>query len=111
MVEDFAKIRLILKKYIDTIKSNGIMIDKLYLFGSYARGTADENSDIDIALISKQFKGDRFEDRRLLVPLRRKIDVRIEPIPYRPEDFKENDPLAIEIMRNGIELPLTMLDA
>jgi len=62
-------------------------------------------------LLSKQFKGDRFEDRRLLVPLRRQIDVRIEPIPYRPEDFQENDPLAIEIMRNGIELPLSMLDA
>lgn len=110
MVEDFTTIRLILKKYIDTIKSNGIMIEKLYLFGSYARGTADENSDIDIALISKHFKGVRFEDRRLLVPLRRKIDVRIEPIPYRPEDFKASDPLALEIMQNGIELPLARLN-
>ena len=106
MVEDFNTIRSILKQYIDTIKSKGIKIEKLYLFGSYARGTADENSDIDIALISKHFKGDRFEDRRLLVPLRRKVDVRIEPIPYRPEDFKANDPLVIEIMQNGIELPL-----
>jgi len=33
-----------------------------------------------------------------------KIDRRLEPIPYLPENFKENDPLVIEILKNGIEI-------
>ena len=104
MAENIDSIRPIIKQYIDVIKKNGIEVEKTYLFGSFARGTATQDSDIDIAIISKNFKGDRFDDRRLIVPLRRQIDLRLEPIPFKPENFKENDPLAIEIIQNGIEL-------
>lgn len=104
MVDNFDKIKSIIKQYIDLVKQNKIEVEKVYIFGSFARGTATEDSDIDIAIISDDFKGDRFLDRRLLVPLRRQIDWRIEPMPYRKEDFHEGDPLAIEIIRNGIEL-------
>lgn len=81
-----------------------LRIEKVYLFGSYAHGTYREDSDIDIAIVSKDFTGDRFADRRRVVPLRRKIDRRLEPIPYIPENFKENDPLVMEILKNGIEI-------
>lgn len=104
MAGNIDPIRNVIKKYIETVRHAGIQVEKTYLFGSYAHGKATENSDIDLAIISKDFKGNRFDDRRLLVPLRRDIDLRLEPIPYRPEDFAENDPLAIEIMENGIEL-------
>ena len=104
MVENFDTIKSIINKYLDIVKKNKIVVEKVYLFGSYARGTATEDSDIDFAIISDDFQGDRFEDRRLLVPLRRKIDLRLEPIPFRPEDFHEYHPLAVEIIRNGIEL-------
>ena len=104
MAKNINAIRKIIKRYIKVIIENNVKIDKLYLFGSYAKGCAQDDSDIDIAIISRNFKGDRFLDRRLIVPLRRKIDRRIEPIPYRPEDFKESDPLVSEIVRNGIEI-------
>ena len=96
--------RRIIRTYIGVIAKNNIKIEKVYLFGSYARGTAVEDSDIDIAIVSDDFSGDRFADRRRVVPLRRKIDRRLEPIPYRPENFKENDPLVVEILKNGIEI-------
>lgn len=104
MVESQDAIRRIIKSYIGIVAKNKIRIDKVYLFGSYARGTAGENSDIDIAIVSKDFSGDRFSDRRIVVPLRRKVDRRLDPIPYRTENFKENDPLVVEILRNGIEI-------
>lgn len=94
----------VIKNYIGNIARHNIRIEKVYLFGSYARGTAGTDSDIDIALISKDFSGDRFNDRRRIVPLRRKIDRRLEPMPYRPENFKQNDPLVIEILQHGIEI-------
>jgi predicted nucleotidyltransferase len=104
MAENIDKIKSIIKQYIKIITQNKIEIEKIYLFGSYACGNATEDSDIDIAIISKDFEGDRFLDRRKIVPLRRKIDRRIEPIPFRTEDFKKSDPLALEIMTNGIEI-------
>jgi uncharacterized protein len=57
-----------------------------------------------LAIISKDFSEMRFEDRKLQVPLRRKIDSRIDPIPCRPEDFQGSSPFVNEILSYGIEL-------
>lgn len=89
------------KKYIEELEKNGIKISEAIIFGSHAKGVVHESSDIDIALISDSFTGNRFDDRRKVVPLRRKIDSRIEPIPFRPEDFSEGSILVEEIKKTG----------
>lgn len=65
-----------------------------------------EDSDIDVALISDAFTGNRFDDRRKVVPFRRKIDSRIEPIPFRPEDFNRGGLLVEEIKNTGKKILL-----
>jgi predicted nucleotidyltransferase len=100
------KIIEVVKKYLQELEKNHIPIQQVILFGSYAKGNPVEESDIDIALISTTFTGDRFEDRRRIVPLRRKIDDRIEPLPFRPEDFLEGGTLIDEIKKTGIIVPL-----
>lgn len=92
----------IVKRYIEELERKGIYVSETILFGSHAKGFAKPESDIDVALISDAFTGDRFEDRRKIVPLRRKIDSRIEPMPFRPEDFNNGGVLAEEIKRTGI---------
>ena len=57
-------------------------------------------------LVSPDFTSDKFEDRRRIVPLRRKIDSRIEPIPFRPEDFDNGGTLVEKIKRTGVSLDL-----
>ncbi|NLT50355.1 MAG: nucleotidyltransferase domain-containing protein [Ignavibacteria bacterium] len=52
----------------------------IVLFGSYARGTAKANSDIDIAVILDDFTGDFLEVSKLLYKLRRNISSDIEPV-------------------------------
>jgi len=89
------------RRYIQELQRNNIPIQGAVIFGSYAKGDPKEESDIDIALVSTAFTGDRFEDRRKIVPLRRKIDNRIEPIPFRPEDFEEGGNLVDEIKKTG----------
>ena len=91
-----------IKKYILELERNKIPIKKAILFGSYAKGLAKPESDIDVALISDVFSGDRFKDRRRIIPLRRKIDSRIEPLPFTSEDFDNGGMLAEEIKKNGI---------
>lgn len=54
--------------------------EQIILYGSYASGTARENSDIDVAVIVKEITGDYLEAATLLYKLRRDIDDRIEPV-------------------------------
>ena len=95
-----------IKRYIKELEKHNIRIGKVYLYGSYAKNNYHQDSDIDIVVISKDFQGIRFLDRRKIVPLRRKIDIRIEPMPYKPENFNEGDPLAVEVMATGEEVKL-----
>jgi predicted nucleotidyltransferase len=92
-----------IEKYIDEI-SIYYKIDAVILFGSYAKGTNTEDSDIDIAVISSDIK-DKIDDMALLMKLRRNIDLRIEPHPINTEEFKENEtPFIDEIINTGIEI-------
>jgi uncharacterized protein len=55
-------------------------------------------------LISDAFTGDRFQDRRKIVPFRRKINSRIEPIPFTVQTFNMGGNLVDEIARYGEEI-------
>jgi hypothetical protein len=94
----------IIKKYLLELSQHGIPVDQAILFGSFVKGTAREESDIDIALISDVFTGNRFDDRRRIVPFRRTIDSRLEPIPFSPAGFISGGALAEEITRTGIRI-------
>lgn len=92
----------IVKRYLQKVRNSGIKIEKAYLYGSYAKGKNQKDSDIDIAIVSPDFTGDRFEDALRLKSLRWQIDLRIEPLPIVPEDFTEDNPIVYEILKKGI---------
>lgn len=54
-------------------------IDAVYLFGSHAKGTANKDSDIDVALVVNHFEGDFFDVIPPIWLLREGVDFRIEP--------------------------------
>lgn len=83
----------------------GLQVKKSYLFGSFARETNHEESDIDIAIVLGNMS-DFFSTQRLLRKLRRQIDLRIEPHPIGEKEFNHENPLAVEIQKTGIELRL-----
>jgi len=94
-------IKNIVRKYVRRLRENNIPVQQALLFGSYAKGTHQKDSDIDVAIISPLFKGDRFSDRRLIVPFRRGLDSRIEPMPFTQADFEEGGILIDEIKKTG----------
>jgi predicted nucleotidyltransferase len=69
------------KRYLLSIPED-LVVTKAYLFGSYAKGNEHDESDIDIALVIKNMP-DFFSTQRILMRLRRKIDLRIEPHPIK----------------------------
>lgn len=91
------------RRFLVELGKTGIPVSQSYLFGSFAKGTPNKDSDIDLALVSASFEGIRFKDREKFVPLLVKF-VELEPHPFKPEDFNENSPFAREIIRTGIKL-------
>jgi len=92
-------------QFIQLLNKAGIPVSKAYLFGSYARGTADENSDIDICIVSDALGKDYFEEMVKLRMIAMQIDSRIEPVPFAPLDLKDTyNTLAAEIRKYGVVL-------
>ena len=89
-------------KYLNFIK-NKYDIRDAYLFGSFAKGTNQDDSDVDIAIVLNT-TGDIIDAQIELMKLRRKIDLRIEPHPFYYQDFNRNDPVVNEIMNYGINI-------
>jgi len=57
------------------------IIDQYWLYGSYAKGTSDNHSDIDIAMIVNHIDDDTYwNSLPLLWKLSYQVDDRIEPI-------------------------------
>ena len=73
-----------------------IRVEKVILFGSYARGTPRPFSDIDLIVISPDFHGGTLEDHILLAKVARRITPQIEALPYLPQDFQEADSRSFE---------------
>lgn len=92
-----------LETFVEKLQSS-IRVSGAYLFGSYAKGNATPDSDIDVLVLSPDFGGDRFEDLLLLMKARRGIDLRIEPHPLKDEEFNENHPLFHEVKDNLIQI-------
>lgn len=91
-------------QFFYTLKEEKVSVTDAYLFGSYTKGTADNDSDIDIALISELFTGDRMKDREIIRKSVIHSSPLIEIIPFAVSDFTDDNPLAREIRRNGIRL-------
>ena len=70
------------------LKSDLIPVKEVYLYGSYAYGTPDEWSDIDIAVITdREFEFEELIDLEARVRrLAREIDIRIEPVIFTSTD-------------------------
>lgn len=75
----------IAKKYASAVRKTFSVCD-IILYGSYARGTATENSDIDIAVIVDQLPNDYLSAASLLWKLTREIDDGIEPVLLTADD-------------------------
>lgn len=94
----------VIQKYIKKIFEN-YKVEAIILFGSYAKGTEHEDSDIDIAIVTNDFKSDIFDEEVKLMKLRKGIDYRIEPHIIRIEDYKEiSTPFVQEVIDTGIKV-------
>lgn len=99
------KIMDIVNQYVKVILEN-YNVKAIILFGSYAKGTNNEDSDIDIAVITDDIKcNDVFDEQLNLKKLRRNIDYRIEPHLIEVADYDNIEtPFVQEVINTGIKV-------
>ncbi|MBI5892253.1 MAG: nucleotidyltransferase domain-containing protein [Deltaproteobacteria bacterium] len=103
MVKKKYEIKKIIGKYVIELERLGIEVSQVILYGSYAKGKPKEYSDIDIAVVSPVFKKlDVFRRQEILSSAHHKFGEPIEPIGLTPEQVRNREGFAREILDNGI---------
>ena len=98
------RIMEIVQKYVKKVCER-YKVKTIILFGSYAKGTEHEDSDIDIAIITDDLKKDKFDEEINLMQLRWDIDLRIEPHIISISDYENNEtPFVVEVKNSGIKV-------
>ena len=93
----------VVRNYARDIEAKGVHLRIVILYGSFAKGTQHEWSDIDVALVADEFIGFSFEDKKLFPYVGiKKPYIRIETKTYPTKYFLEGDPFIEEIKKDGI---------
>jgi predicted nucleotidyltransferase len=94
----------IVQRFLAAVHSSGIPVELGVLFGSWARGAATSESDIDLVVVSPRFDAPRsHRDVAALWRLAARIDSRIEPLPCGSQQWREDQtsPLLDIVRREG----------
>ncbi len=98
-------INKIITDYIKLIQQKYSDFESAYVFGSYAKGNSNQDSDIDLAIIFKDLDDSkRFDVQVQLMLLASQIDSRIEPHPISHSNFYSDNPFGVEIKKTGFEI-------
>jgi predicted nucleotidyltransferase len=107
MAQAATEINRVITRYIENLKALGVPIERVYLFGSYARQDADTESDVDLAIISPLFEKMSLWDRAAYLG-KAAWDIRhpIDALGFVPSQVKKatSGTLLNHIIKHGIEI-------
>ncbi len=94
----------VVQRYLRAVQEHGIPVSMGVVFGSWSRGEATPDSDIDLLVVSPRFDLPRERaDIAALWRIAARVDARIEPVPCGLRQWKEDDgsPLLAVVRREG----------
>lgn len=92
----------IVDRFCQGITVRGIRPVKIILYGSHANNTNRESSDIDIVVISDDFRGKSFWKRiDIMSEVIYDIFAPIEAVAMTPEEWESGDSFVVDFARNG----------
>jgi predicted nucleotidyltransferase len=95
-----------IEKYVTDVKQV-FLVDKVYLYGSYAQGTQRWDSDVDVCFFLNDFNAGQSADIGIkLLGMTRKYDPRIciEPRVFPVSELYNDNPFVKEVVRMGYEI-------
>ena len=106
MAVNIETVNNVVQQYIADVKK-AMPIDKVYLYGSFAKGMQRETSDVDICFFSHVFESRRMLDvltDLFYLKIKYDRDVLIEPNAFPTSELYADNPFVKEIVRTGREL-------
>jgi len=94
----------IVDNYAREIQAQGVHLRTVILYGSHAKGTQNQWSDIDVALVADEFEGLPTDIHHFMTIAIKKPYTRIEPNTFPTDYFYEGDPFIEEIIKTGIKI-------
>ena len=92
-----------IKQFKKSLESVNIRVEQLILFGSHAVGTAREDSDIDLVVISPSFSGKSYWERiDILTEAIYEVFAPIEASAFTPDEWKSEESLIVDYAKNGV---------
>ena len=106
-----ARVKQIAELIKNLLKDRNIMVDKIIVFGSYAKGNFTKDSDLDIAIISRDFnEKDVFQKAEMLKGLKwtlvEKFELSFDIVPVSLKQWQESSSLVVDFIKEGEVLPL-----
>ncbi len=101
------------KKYLEYLKdfksrlAKAIHLQKMYLFGSRAKGKSRRWSDFDLLIVSKTFRNKASFERAVGLHKYWTIDYPVDFLCYTPDEFdklKKQVTIVREVVKEGIEI-------
>lgn len=100
------KVTKAIQEYITVLQQDSVPVDQVWLFGSYAKGTHHQFSDIDLCVISTKFRNSWKATQYLWSKRLHDSGLTIEPVGFSKKDFREPSSLVAEIKKTGIPIPI-----
>lgn len=106
MVKVPESIQKIIEDYVQKINYQ-IPVKKAILFGSYAKGSYNANSDVDLAIFSNYFeKMEGVEAFKFLFMQTLDYNIDLQPLAFTVADYEQPIGIAEEILKTGIEISI-----
>ena len=105
MAANFENVKRLAIDYAENVRQV-LPVNKVILFGSFARGTTTELSDVDICFFLNDFNGKSRVDiiGELLRLCRVYKGAFFEPIAFQTSEIERGNPFVKEILSTGIEI-------
>ena len=97
----------IVADFRQALQAGGLRVQKIILFGSWARGDAGQDSDIDLVVISDDFEGKNYWDRVLIISEAvYQVFAPIEAVAMTSAEWDSGVSAVSQFARQGEELPV-----
>ncbi len=92
----------ILSRFRVVLESKKIHVEKMVLFGSWAKGTAGKFSDIDVVVVSRDFSGkDLWSRAKLLGSAVYQVLEPIQAVALTPQEWDGRTSTICELAKDG----------
>ena len=96
-------VKKIVRNFLRLLEDDDICIEQAFIFGSFARGVARKDSDVDVAIVSPNIHNSLASTKYLLRKVHQLDTARyvIEPHGFHPREFVDRNPMVWEIKTTG----------